>query len=34
VAASDVWLPLVYAAGYAAVVLVAGVVVFERRDFR
>jgi ABC-type transport system involved in multi-copper enzyme maturation permease subunit len=34
VAASDVWLPLVYAAGYAAVVLTAGVAIFERRDFR
>jgi hypothetical protein len=32
--ASDVWLPLLYGAGYAAVVLVGAVVVFERRDFR
>lgn len=34
IAASDVWLPLVYGAGYTAVVLVAAVTVFERRDFR
>lgn len=34
VAASDVWLPLVYGAAYAAVVLVAAVAVFQRRDFR
>jgi ABC-type transport system involved in multi-copper enzyme maturation permease subunit len=34
IAASDVWLPLVYGVGYAAVVLVAAVSVFERRDFR
>jgi ABC-type transport system involved in multi-copper enzyme maturation permease subunit len=32
--ASDVWLPLVYGAAYVAVVLVAAVAVFERRDFR
>ena len=34
VAASDVWLPLVYGAAYAAVVLVCAVAVFQRRDFR
>jgi hypothetical protein len=32
--ASDVWLPLVYGAGYAGVLLVVAVVIFERRDFR
>ena len=34
IAASDLWLPVAYAAGYAALVLVAATVVFERRDFR
>ncbi len=34
VAASDVWLPLVYGAAYAAVVLVGAVAVFQRRDLR
>ena len=34
VAASDVWLALAYGGGYSAVVLVAAVAVFERRDFR
>jgi ABC-type transport system involved in multi-copper enzyme maturation permease subunit len=34
IAASDVWLPLAYGAGYAALVLVLAVAVFERRDFR
>jgi ABC-type transport system involved in multi-copper enzyme maturation permease subunit len=32
--ASDLWLPLVYGAGYAAVVLVSAIAIFERRDFR
>jgi ABC-type transport system involved in multi-copper enzyme maturation permease subunit len=32
--ASDVGLPLVYGAGYCAVVLVLAVTIFERRDFR
>jgi hypothetical protein len=31
---SDVALPLVYGAAYAAVVLVLAVTIFERRDFR
>ena len=34
ISASDVWLPLVYAAGYIAIVLVGAVAVFERRDLR
>lgn len=34
VTASDVWLPLLYGAGYLTVVLVAAIAVFERRDFR
>jgi ABC-type transport system involved in multi-copper enzyme maturation permease subunit len=33
-APSDLWLPLLYGAGYATVVLVAAVALFERRDFR
>jgi hypothetical protein len=33
-AASDVWLALVYGVSYSAVVLVAAVALFERRDFR
>lgn len=34
VAASDAWLPLLYGAGYAALVLCLASIVFERRDFR
>jgi ABC-type transport system involved in multi-copper enzyme maturation permease subunit len=34
VTASDVWLPLVYGAGYIAIVLVSASTLFERRDFR
>ena len=34
VTGSDVWLALAYGTGYAVVVLVAAVAVFERRDFR
>ena len=34
VAGSDVWLPLLYGAGYSAVVLAAAVAIFQRRDFR
>ena len=34
VTASDVWLPLAYGLAYTAVVLVAAVAIFERRDFR
>jgi hypothetical protein len=34
VAASDVWLPALYGAGYVVVLLVAATGIFERRDFR
>jgi ABC-type transport system involved in multi-copper enzyme maturation permease subunit len=34
IAASDVWLPLAYAAAYATLVLVAATWIFDRRDFR
>lgn len=34
VAASDLWLPVLYGAAYATVVLVCAVTVFERRDFK
>jgi Cu-processing system permease protein len=34
IAASDLGLPIVYGAGYIAIVLVGAVAVFERRDFR
>jgi hypothetical protein len=34
VAASDVWLPALYGAGYVAILLVAATGIFERRDFR
>jgi ABC-type transport system involved in multi-copper enzyme maturation permease subunit len=34
VSASDVWLPLLYGAGYVAILLVSSVALFERRDFR
>jgi len=34
IAATDVWLPVFYAAGYSAWVLLLAVVIFERRDFR
>jgi ABC-type transport system involved in multi-copper enzyme maturation permease subunit len=34
VAASEVWVPLVYAVGYVALLLLGAVVIFERRDFR
>ena len=34
VTASDVFLPMVYGAGYAALVLCLAAIVFERRDFR
>jgi ABC-type transport system involved in multi-copper enzyme maturation permease subunit len=34
VTASDVWLPLLYGAGYVAILLVCAVALFERRDFR
>jgi ABC-type transport system involved in multi-copper enzyme maturation permease subunit len=32
--AADVWLPVVYAAGYVAILLLGAVAIFERRDFR
>ncbi len=34
VTASDVWLPLLYGAGYIAILLVSAATLFERRDFR
>jgi hypothetical protein len=34
VSASDLWLPLLYGAGYIAILLVSSVALFERRDFR
>jgi len=34
IAASDVWLPLVYGAGYTGLLLLGAVAIFERRDFR
>jgi ABC-type transport system involved in multi-copper enzyme maturation permease subunit len=34
IAASDVWLPLLYGAAYISIILLGAVAVFERRDFR
>lgn len=34
IAASDVWLPIIYGTGYVVLVLYAASVIFERRDFR
>jgi hypothetical protein len=34
VAASDVWLPTLYGAAYATIVLVSAISIFERRDFK
>jgi ABC-type transport system involved in multi-copper enzyme maturation permease subunit len=34
VAASDIWLPALYGAGYVAIILVSATLIFERRDFR
>lgn len=34
VTGADVWLPVIYGAGYSVVVLVAAAAIFERRDFR
>jgi ABC-type transport system involved in multi-copper enzyme maturation permease subunit len=34
IAASDVWLPLLYGSGYVVTLLVCAVSVFERRDFK
>ncbi len=33
-AASDIWFPALYGAGYTAVLLVVAALIFERRDFR
>jgi len=34
VAASDIWFPALYGAGYVAIILASAVLIFERRDFR
>jgi ABC-type transport system involved in multi-copper enzyme maturation permease subunit len=34
VAASDIWLPALYGAGYVAIILASATLIFERRDFR
>ncbi len=34
VAASDIWFPALYAAGYVAIILAFATLIFERRDFR
>ena len=34
IAASDVWLPILYGAGYTVLILMLAVAIFERRDFR
>jgi len=34
VTASDVWFPVLYGAGYVAIILVSATLIFERRDFR
>lgn len=34
IAAADVWLALLYGAGYAVLLLLLGIAIFERRDFR
>jgi ABC-type transport system involved in multi-copper enzyme maturation permease subunit len=34
VAASDIWFPVLYGAGYVAIILVSATLIFERRDFR
>ena len=34
IAASDIWMPVLYALFYATVLLGLGSIVFERRDFR
>lgn len=34
VSPQEVWLPIAYGAGYVALVLLAGVIVFQRKDFR
>ncbi len=34
IAASDLWLPMAYGAGYTVLILMLAVAIFERRDFR
>jgi ABC-type transport system involved in multi-copper enzyme maturation permease subunit len=34
IAASDIWLPALYGAGYVAIILAFATLIFERRDFR
>jgi ABC-type transport system involved in multi-copper enzyme maturation permease subunit len=34
VAASDIWFPVLYGAGYVAIILAFATLIFERRDFR
>ena len=34
IAASDIWFPALYGAGYVAIILVLAAMIFERRDFR
>ena len=34
VAASDIWFPALYGAGYVAIILASATMIFERRDFR
>ncbi len=34
IAASDIWLPALYGAGYVAIILASATLIFERRDFR
>jgi ABC-type transport system involved in multi-copper enzyme maturation permease subunit len=34
IAASDVWFPVLYGAGYVAIILASATLIFERRDFR
>jgi ABC-type transport system involved in multi-copper enzyme maturation permease subunit len=34
VAASDIWFPVLYGAGYVAIILASATLIFERRDFR
>ena len=34
IAASDIWFPALYGAGYVAIILASATLIFERRDFR
>jgi Cu-processing system permease protein len=34
IAASDIWFPMLYGAGYVAIILASAALIFERRDFR